>query len=784
VLLIVVAVFLSGIRVPYVSLQQLSRNRTIGEITGDKEVGQTFESNRQNLSGVGFQVATFGSRENNKDVIFELRNNITDEQPLRRVVVNAAKFSDHQIYQFHFDPIENSKNKTFFASLRSPDSIEGNAITVDYQNTDEYKKVGSSLVVLQRTQPHSFESARKNGADATFVVIHEIPATEFVKLSTIGAAKNYIAAVKNDPASFLLSLKFILVSLLLIALVLFSTKIEMVFSGKKRIILLLLLLLSFGFLFRHMFAIQMPFTNDEGAYLYDARTILEGKLPGGDALAKAPVFIGAAALGMVFFGHDLMIGRYVNIVLGVLTVFPLFFLGRRFGNKGGGVAAAAVWLFTAAPALFNSYGHTQTAQMFFGSLALAFFVYAMEKKRLRLFLVAGLVFGVSIVARKSSLALGLPILILLAIQPEGWKRKMKFLGANAIGVLLVLCLFFGGIYILYGMPGVSYATGVSLAKTSIEQLSERGDLYATYSVKGILPLFREAIPLVFLALVMLGQGLEQLFKRFGYYSRLVWLLPVYLSFAANQFIKRFEEESHLANGVGLFWLLMPYILTLLAIYPLKRSENKDLRAKVYHFLPLVWFIAVAIFYAFWIKFNANYISEFMPSLALSAAIGAVYMAKSFHGKWGILLVSTLLVWANYSSAHSSYVYEHTGTFHWSSILEAAAYLKENVPKDDLVQTGAVIIPYVSGHHVPFNVSHPTWYAYGYIEPSLRNIFMEPNEIMVKTFLSDVKWFVREKLTEFSYFLEYPMIEEAVNMRFTPVAEIENLSNPITIYKRK
>jgi len=36
-----------------------------------------------------------------------------------------------------------------------------------------------------------------------------------------------------------------------------------------------------GVLFRLMYAVELPATNDEGNYLYDARTLLQGQLAGG-----------------------------------------------------------------------------------------------------------------------------------------------------------------------------------------------------------------------------------------------------------------------------------------------------------------------------------------------------------------------------------------------------------------------------------------------------------------------------------------------------------------------
>src|SRR5687767_21989 len=91
VLLALVGGLLAMWRVPSATTEQRQYSRTIGELTEGREVGQLFESIRPHLSGVAFQVATYGGRENTHGVIFELRERIEDTEPLRRVTVNARE---------------------------------------------------------------------------------------------------------------------------------------------------------------------------------------------------------------------------------------------------------------------------------------------------------------------------------------------------------------------------------------------------------------------------------------------------------------------------------------------------------------------------------------------------------------------------------------------------------------------------------------------------------------------------------------------------------------------
>ena len=788
VLTLLVLVFVGYvIRVPYATTRQTLSNRSIGEIFGAREIGQIFKSDKANLSAFGFQFATFGDRVNNKEVFFELRQNPEDKEALRTVKINANILTDHKMYEFKFDPIADSVGKKYYASVRSPESVEGNAITIDYRNSDVYGGIDNSLVVLQDGRGNSFTNAKKPDRDVAFMVYHNISGLEFAKLTGVRAIKDFVLSLKNQRGEYERATRFMSFAVLLTAVILFyRNRLETVLSRKKYFWIFIFILIMGGVGLRLLYVNQMPFTNDEGFYLYDARTVLQGKLPGGDAIAKAPIFVGATAISTAVFGNIINAGRFVSLICGVLTAWPLFILGKRIGGKRAGIFAGAIWLLTGAPALFNSYGHTQSIQMLFSALALALLIIAQEKKKWQWFVFAGIILGISIVARKSSLALGLPIIFILLMDKVTWKKRFINIVVFGLGMLAVLVTFLGIIFELYGKTGVLYATGLSLAKESITQLGDRGDLYATYSVNGILPFFREALPLIFLAFVMLGQFLERLLVRVNWLlARFAWIVPLILVAGSKYFIDNFESKARLSPGVGVFWVVMSVIIILLAIFPLRRKEKDVLENTGWQLLPLIWFLAIAIFYAVWIKFTANYIAEFLPALSLMAVFGAKWLADNFQGrKFALTLVAIVLVWANYSSAENSFKFNHTGTFHWSAILESAEYLKENVPKDALVQTGAVAIPYVSGHHVPYDAAHPTWYAYGFIEPELRNVFMASSEKMVDAVLNNVNWFVLDKVTEFSYFLEYPMIEKDVTENYTLLKTIENYSNPIRIYKRK
>lgn len=110
----------------------------VGEIYGEMKVGQTFYSYGSGLSGIKVLMVNYHDRENTHDVIFHLRESPGSTKDLRRVVVNTSKILDNEYHIFEFSPIPDSKGKTYYFFIESPNSVPGNAISVRYTPDDSY----------------------------------------------------------------------------------------------------------------------------------------------------------------------------------------------------------------------------------------------------------------------------------------------------------------------------------------------------------------------------------------------------------------------------------------------------------------------------------------------------------------------------------------------------------------------------------------------------------------------------------------------------------------------
>ncbi len=105
------------------------------QILGERLIGQSFVSPLSNLNRIDLFLQTYG-RQNTADILFQLLE-VSDniENPLRGTTVfettfNAATVKDRTWHSFTFSPLENSAGKQYLLTLQSPDSVEGNAITI------------------------------------------------------------------------------------------------------------------------------------------------------------------------------------------------------------------------------------------------------------------------------------------------------------------------------------------------------------------------------------------------------------------------------------------------------------------------------------------------------------------------------------------------------------------------------------------------------------------------------------------------------------------------------
>lgn len=766
-----------------------------GELTGNSLVGQTFVAPKGNLSGIGVMMATYSGRTQTQPVYLHLKSSISAPQDLRTVRAAPDSFGDNQLYRFSFAPLPDSERQTYFFFVSSPLSRMGDAITVDLNTNDPYHE-GSAFIVREASGPASnpdlLARSGKPAADVVFATYHEVPLRQAAVDKVRQAATTLITTWPERRGDYFSLAGLMLPAAGFVALLLLLARWQNVFKTRRGAYAaagIMMVMMLAGFWWRWQYAARQPLTSDEGNYLYDAWTLLQGRLAGGDGYVKSPLVIIWLAFWQIIIGHTFMAGRAASMIIGILTAWPLYQLGREMYGRAAGLAAAGAWLFFGAPAVFNIYAHTQALAIFFGVLGAACVWLAVRGRAGRLaahiegqpsswrwFAAGGIILGLGVISRKSILALGLLPLLMILLETRTWRLKMRQLLAVGFGFLLVLSLAAGWANYQYGREGVVELIGLNSAEDGLraadplEKEKER-----EYSLRGMTPFFREAMPLIILSLVGWGLlvegGIREVIARLRHREsqrlaqaiyiwiipKLGWLLPLHVYYWAWGFFRNYEGGDFISMG-GMRWLwfagwivvgaaaLLPPLNAGLQAGGKPMSGTLALAAAELNTLPFrggqaaggwresmmcalllpLWAGGLVLFYMNWIKFHANYIAEFLPPLAVTAGLGAWLLWQRLHLgpvwlkeiRWRRaaraiigLALAVVILWSATLSNYITFHYPHTGTLDLGAIKQAALWAKANIPIDQPIFTGAAAVPYESGHRVALDIAHPRWYAY-------------------------------------------------------------------------
>lgn len=575
----------------------------VGELLDGVMVGQTFVAERDNLASVSVMFATYSGRDNTGQIRLTLRRLNELSEVLREVSADVEVLGDNQMYQFNFEPVAQAKDEKFVVLLESAGGITGQAVTVDVDNRDPYHR-GSAYLwrgTSEEINEASLARGGKANMDLVFGTGYEVPL--YVAWGSRGwqAAQYFKATWHEARATYGLWGRVAMQSLLLVGICLAVTiglkGRALDAKSRRQVAGWLVTLFGLALIARILYAVELPLTNDEGNYLYDAATLLKGKLAGGDGYVKAPLVVLWIALWEWLGGQSIIAGRLSSVVIGAMTMWPLYIIGRELWNKKVGLAAAALWALLGVTVVFNIYVHTQAMAIFFAVTGVAALLMgtkyvnasqvSMERRDRVVGTVwligAGVLLGLGVVSRKSVLAIGLVPSLVILIGSKTWQQKIISLLLVGAGFAIVIAIFLGVAVLVYGEAGFWEATGFNSAEdgiTAVEE-SEREQVRA-YSIRGMTPFFRESLPLIMLAVVGLGfagerlihrmirqyqQGEDGTIGRINILQKLAWIIPAVAYVWAWSFFREYEGSSIMVFGMARLWWAMLIVIILIAVWP-------------------------------------------------------------------------------------------------------------------------------------------------------------------------------------------------------------------------
>ena len=230
----------------------------------------------------------------------------------------------------------------------------------------------------------------------------------------------------------------------------------------------LLLILAFVAVVR-IRLLSLPLERDEGEYAYAGQLMLEGVPPYRLMYnMKMPGIYAAYAFCMAIFGRSAEGIHFGFMLVNLGCVVMVWFLGRRFLQPAGALAAAATFaLMSVSPCVQGLNAHATHFVMLAALGATLALLRAQESGRLAGFFHSGALFGVAFLMKQPGGAFaffGLALLLWAAVRqsPPAWKAHGVRLGIFAAGlaapvVLTALLLWRAGVWTTFWRWTVTYA---------------------------------------------------------------------------------------------------------------------------------------------------------------------------------------------------------------------------------------------------------------------------------------------------------------------------------------
>lgn len=197
----------------------------------------------------------------------------------------------------------------------------------------------------------------------------------------------------------------------------------------KNIIILLLILILASFLRLYKIGDYLTFLGDEGRDLLEVRRILSGDpvLLGPRSSAAdfyyGPIYFYFITPFLWLFNYDPTGPAVFVALVGIATVFLVYYVGKKLFNETTGLIAAA--LYTVSPIVIAySRSSWNPNPLPFISLLILYLVYkAVISKSIKLFFIIGILFGIAIQLQYLALYLGAIVFLFILLSYVFWEKK-------------------------------------------------------------------------------------------------------------------------------------------------------------------------------------------------------------------------------------------------------------------------------------------------------------------------------------------------------------------------
>ena len=523
------------------------------------------------------------------------------------------------------------------------------------------------------------------------------------------------------------------------------------FETKTYHILFLILITSF--LIRLFLLPERWINPDEGAHLYDAKFILDGKIPFVDYASRMPVYVYILAVFLKVFGVSYISGRLLPLFSNIGVGIILFFIGRTlFNNNKIALLASAIYLFSPLSILWSVVVKTEQIETLFvtiGMFLLISFI-KLQKEKYILVFISGIFFALAYYVRESSIAIFM-VSILFVINYYGL-RSAKMVKTSIMmvsGYFLVVFLI-----ILYFSSFVGLNTALESPLNPMNTIKDPIKKIITTQEK-ITVNDKIAVQDTIANNDMTGY-IHQPYDQ-----------------TIEDWIRVFKFDSFLFFGAAIFFVC----------YVVQNKKNIILSKLQFTFLGL-WLFALAIFYLYYsirTSFFTPYFGEFLPALALVLAYVIIFLISEMEKhdtlKRKIARISFIAIIVLYISSLSLVSISFDCVYSPDTVKEISQYIKSHSIKEDAVLSGAMIWTLESNTRPFMNKTHPSGYLRKMDEDQIIQIGLEMDK-------EKPKFIVLDGYTEKIFLDNVNSIRNSLNESYLLVKEEDGSKYPVKVYELK
>ncbi len=370
----------------------------------------------------------------------------------------------------------------------------------------------------------------------------------------------------------------------------------MVKKNKTTLVILVSIIILAALLRLYRISDYMTFLGDEGRDVLIVKDILQGNFTflgprssAGD-FYTGPIYYYMMAPFLWLFRLDPVGPAVMIALLGIVTVFLVYYVGRKWFNQQVGLIAAALYAVSPLVLTYSRSSWNPNPMPFFTLLLLYFLYQAVQNKSYKYFVGTGVLYGVALQLHYIELFVGVTIFCFTLFSFFYLKRK------NIVLLIKQYLLLLIGFVIGFS-PFLAFEFRHSFPNTrAIFDLALRGSPNAT-----------DLTNLSFIQIV------QDVFFRV--FARTLWAFPT-------------SDKLELVNkNILLFWQIIIIGIAFAAIYLLIKYKNKLVTTLVG-----LWIGQGILFFGFYKKPINDYNFEFLfpvPFLLIAYLIYKLYTYKRF-----------------------------------------------------------------------------------------------------------------------------------------------------------